>query len=187
MTVNTRVIKLFLRGQELSSIPLTDGLKLQIIPSISYLPQCQKHHFAAFIQDKAIVIVWDDDPRHILDRTRHLEQQLMAMIWKGTSVFKEDEASNQGSYIQTSAVARDEDGGIDADDFIEKPRKTVMIQAWLSAVTLVLVTAAIGFGFRQIAIEVKIDRYWMRLAFVAVVPLQIWLALVKSDSHLEDS
>jgi hypothetical protein len=181
MTVNTRVVKLLLRRQEASYIPLADDLKLQIIPSLSYLPLCQKHHFAAFIQDIAIVLVWDDDPRNILDRTRNLEEQLMTVIWKGASSIYDDGVSNQEEDSQAPTVANEEGDGVCSESLAEKPRKIVMIQSWLSAVTLAMVIAALGFGLRAVAIEVKVDKSYLRVAFAVVVPIQIWLALVGSD------
>ena len=67
MTVNTRVIKLFLHSNDKAYVPLKGGLRLQVLPDISYLPRCQKHQFAAFIADRGLLIVWDDEPRHLLD------------------------------------------------------------------------------------------------------------------------
>lgn len=51
MTINTRVIRLFLERHRASYVPLGDGLRLQVLPSIEHLPRCQKHHFGAFIKD----------------------------------------------------------------------------------------------------------------------------------------
>ncbi|KAK4978475.1 hypothetical protein LTR66_010567 [Elasticomyces elasticus] len=56
MTVNTKVIKLFLRGNTDPYVPLGDGLRLQVLPSMAYLPGCQKHQSAAFIADRGILV-----------------------------------------------------------------------------------------------------------------------------------
>ena len=183
MTVNTRVIKLFLRRQDLAYVPLKDGLHLQILPSISFLPTCQKHHFAAFIQDAGVLVVWDDEPKHLLVRAKHIEAQLMKMIWSEADDAPYDEKENKGGDVAVNEVPAED--GIDGEDLelrSSKPRKLVLIQAILCALTLIITIAAIGSGWRQIAIEVKVDMAMLRLAFILVVPLQIWLALV---SYLE--
>ena len=179
MTVNTRVIKLFMRRQDLAYVPLDDGLRLQILPNITYLPTCQKHHFAAFIADTSLLIVWDDEPKHLLVRARNIEQQLMRMIWKPDSAPYDEKTNKTQSVLVTEVPYDGEDGAAAGEEQREKPRKTIMIQAVLCALTLIILLLAIGSGWRQVAIELAIDHSMLRLAFAAVVPLQMWLALVR--------
>jgi len=179
MTVNTRVIKVFLRSQELAYVPLADGLRLQILPNITFLPSCQKHHFAAFIQDSSILVVWDDEPRHLLVRAKKIEDQLMEMIWKPeNSPYHEKNNKTQSVLVAETAYNGSENGLVDGEEQKEKPRKLILIQAVLCALTLTLLIAAIGSGWRQIAIEVAVDKQMLRLGFAVVVPFQCWLALV---------
>ena len=180
MTVNTRVIQLFMRRQDLPYIPLDDGLRLQILPNITYLPTCQKHHFAAFIADSSLLVVWDDDPKHLLVRARNIEQQLMKMVWKPDSVQYDEKANKSQNVLVTEVASDSEEGTGDGEVQQEKPRKTIMIQSVLCALTLIILLLAIGSGWRQVAIELAIDHSMLRLAFAAVVPLQMWLALVRS-------
>ena len=185
MTVNTRVIKLFLRRQDLPYVPLRDGLRLQILPNITYLPTCQKHHFAAFIADSSILVVWDDEPRHLLVRAQNIEEQLMGMIWKGNTL-SNDEKTEKSQVVEVTEVNSDASSGdVEREDSIAKPRKIVMNQAVLCGLTLILLIAAIGAGWRQIAIELVVDKQMLRLAFVAVVPFQCWLALVSHRLHVQ--
>ena len=178
MTVNTRVIKLFLRRTDLPYVPLQDGLRLQILPNITYLPTCQKHHFAAFIQDTSILIVWDDAPKHLLSRAQDIEKQLMAMIWQDDSPYDEKANKSQSVLINEYPI-QTEDGEMVSEDLApEKPRKLVLIQATLCGLTLALLIAAIGSGWRQITNELLVDHQMLRLAFAVVVPFQCWLALV---------
>ena len=178
MTVNTRMISTILRSQNLSFIPLRDGLRLQVLPNISYLPTCQKHHFAAFIKDTSLLVAWDDSPKNLLARIRLIEEQLMTKIWQESTY--EEKSSEKTSQVPTTTVPLDETDleGSQEDLVMEKPRKTVLIQAVLTGITLMLIIAAIGSGWRQIAIETDVDKSMLRMAFIAVVPLQIWLALV---------
>lgn len=181
MTVNTRVIKLFLRRQDLSYVPLQDGLRLQILPDVTHLPQCQKHHFAAFLNDSAILVVWDDEPKNLLKRAEHIQKQLMDMIWQESSPYQTEKASQKNSHdvSVTDLGFGSEEGVISEENLVEKPRRTVLIQPVLTAITLFLIIAALGSGWRQIAVELVVDKSWLRLAFLIVVPLQIWLALVR--------
>jgi hypothetical protein len=176
MTVNTRIIKLFLKNNNLSYVPLKSGLRLQVLPDISHLPHCQKHHFAAFIQDSATLIVWDDDPNHILQRVQNIEDQLIQMIWKEDP--DGDESSIPASAIPSQSNVNLSDGvHVENENAGRPPRRVVLIQPILAAITLILLMSAIGSGWREIAVEIKVDKSWLRLAFLAVVPLQCWLAL----------
>lgn len=181
MTVNTRVIKLFLRRQDLSYVPLQDGLRLQILPDITHLPRCQKHHFAAFMNDTATLVVWDDEPRNVLKRAKDIQQQLMDMIWQEDSPYQNEKPTGKDSHgASVMEFAVDSEHGDTAhEDLTEKPRRIVLIQPVLTGITLFLIIAALGSGWRQLAVELVVDKSWLRLAFLLVVPLQIWLGLVR--------
>ena len=182
--MNTRIIKLFLRRQDIAYVPLDNGLRIQVLPSIQQLPQCQKHHFAAFLQDSSMLVVWDDDPNHILIRAQNIEDQLMSMIWKEQDEEDGDEktASHSKMASQTPSIHVTEFAGSARSDmevfFEEPPRRPVLIQALATALTLLISVAAIGTGFRRVAVELGTDGRYVRLAFIAVAPLQLWLALV---------
>jgi membrane glycosyltransferase len=173
ITVNTRVIKLFLNRNNNPYVPLKNGLRLQVLPDVSFPPRCQKHQFAAFIADRGLLVVWDDEPRHILDRAQKIEKALMEMIWDdGTE--DDDEEKDAMSVHPTEA-------GTEAGDVergtIEQPRPIFLLMPILSACTLFLTTLAIGSGYGRIAVETTVDQFYLRLAFVAAVPAQMWLAL----------
>ncbi|KAK5014758.1 hypothetical protein LTR60_003195, partial [Cryomyces antarcticus] len=186
MTVNTRVIKLFLHNNDKPYVPLGDGLRLQVLPDMSYLPRCQKHQFAAFIADRGILVVWDDQPRHLLDRAERIERELMAMIWQGESPFSENEKAPAKSE-NVSITEVDGESGADVEAVMEAPRSIVLIQPVLSACTMALTIVAIGAGWRQIAIEVFVDHMYMRMLFIFVVPAQMWLALSSFKPSLATS
>lgn len=102
----------------------------------------------------------------------------MARIWQDDTTL--EEKSEKTSHVNTATASLDEtELDMSSEDLAtEKPRKTVLIQAILTGITLLLIIAALGSGWRQIAIETFVDKSMMRLVFFAVVPLQIWLALV---------
>jgi hypothetical protein len=173
MTVKTRVIALFLDRTHADYLPLPDGLKLQILPSITYLPNCQKHHFAAFVRDSSLLVVWQDDPRLLLEKVRSIESQLMDVIWMADEHRK---SHSSGPHVQecttTSPVAAE------IEDGMEGLRPLKLNQAVMVAVTLILSITALGAGWRQIAIEISVDHSFSRLTFGICVPFQLWLAQV---------
>ena len=178
MTVNTRVIKLLLTRTELSYVQITPGLRLQVIPDIEALPFCQKHQSAAFVASKQLLIVWEDDPKKLLERASYIQDTLMKMIW-GTALAEGPEGEKKGAIIDIEALDAIDEG---APGVPEKRRRIVLTQAVLSAVTLILVIAAMGSGWRQIAIELVVDRNWVRIAFAACIIPQIWLSLVSTHA-----
>jgi hypothetical protein len=184
MSIKTQVIKLLLRRIDMIHVPFDNGLRIQVLPNITFLPDCQKHHFAAFIQDSAMLIVWDDDPNHLLSRAQGVEDHLMSMVWnvddeenEKSSIAAPSKAASRAPSIRVKEGSSSQNSDSE-ENLAEAPRKTVLIQPILTAITLVLIFAAIGGGWKQIAMELMADKGWIRLGFVAVVPLQIWLALV---------
>ena len=182
MTVSTRVINLLMQREDLVFIQLKDGLKLQILPNIAFLPTCQKYQNAAFLKDQAILIVWADSPKEVCAKAAVIEEQMMHIFSQGMSPYEEPVDEKQESAVNVveipSDVASGEDGYGKEEGLVEKPRKIILTQAIITAVTLFLVVAAMGTGFRHMAVEIDVDQSYLRLAFIAIVPIQIWLALV---------
>ncbi|KAI9711350.1 MAG: hypothetical protein M1812_007199 [Candelaria pacifica] len=182
MTVNTQLIKVFLRRQDVSYVPLPDGLRLQILPDIHHLPQCQKHHFAAFIQDSAMLVVWDDEPRDILKRAEKIQTQLMELIWQENGVFTEKSAAESKNVLVTERPIDGSSSGGDVEELItDTSRRPVLIQPVMTALTLILLIAALGAGWRLLALQIAVDHNWMRLGLLAYVPIQVFLSLVSPN------
>ncbi|KAI0387103.1 glycosyl transferase family group 2-domain-containing protein [Hypomontagnella monticulosa] len=177
MTVNTRVINVILASRRTTYeyIPLSDGLRLQVLPSMRELPRCQKHHFAAFIQDFQILVVWDDDPKKVLARADALERELMKMIWgNGEEEQEQDEEKepekNQGVEVDVSDV------DLEAASESER-RETKLSSPMIVAVTLALCITCMGLGLRSLTYEVATDGWYVRLALIAVIPVEMWVAM----------
>lgn len=61
MTINSRVIKTFLAwSPDALDVPLKNGLRVQVLPSMEELPRARKAQSAAFIASEGLLIVWDD-------------------------------------------------------------------------------------------------------------------------------
>jgi len=60
-----------------------------------------------------------------------------------------------------------------------------MWQAAYCGMSILLLTVAIGSGYRQIAIEeFQAPKHWLRLLFLICLPAQVWLSLVSYMSAL---
>jgi len=175
MTVTTRVIRILLSANTLPFVEIEPGLRVQVLQDVQDLPQCQKHQFAAFLVNQGYLLVWDDDPKRILQRAEKMEMAIMRMIWGNESAYPEENGEKQESVGGTSVNETDTEG-----QFPEKPRRIVLLQSWLTAFTLMICLTGIGAGWRDIAVEMAIDFDWKRLCFLLVVIPQFWLSLVSS-------
>lgn len=176
MTVNTSVIRTIMQS-DAQFVPLPNGLRLQVLPSIPYLADCQRHQNAAFIQDLGILTVWADNPKECAKRAQDIESQLIQVFSQGMSGF--DEKMGEVVVDEVPADEYDPETGIPRENGIsDPPRRIKLNQAVLCAATLFLIIVTLASGWRQLAIELAVDKGWIRLAFIVVMPLQVWLALV---------
>ncbi|PQE04687.1 glycosyltransferase family 2 protein [Rutstroemia sp. NJR-2017a BBW] len=172
MTVSTRVIQIFLARQESEYVPLSEDLRLQVLPSVDYLPRCQKHHFGAFIQNLQILLVWDDQAKHVLDRAEYFEKSLMEMIWAEGEEEIFDEKKND---VQVGS--EEVNGKKDLESAAPPRRMTMLINPIMVGLTLALLFSALGLGWRNLGLEVAADGKLYRLALLAVTPCQIFVSL----------
>jgi hypothetical protein len=170
MTVNSRVIKTFLQwSPDAVDVPLLNGLRIQILPTIEDLPRARKHQFAAFIASDALLVVWDDDALHLVQRAKAIESELMELVWKTGS--QEDDDEKKDAHVGVYEV--DEETG----EIIPEKRGLHLQNTVLVALTLILIMTTLGAGFRQIAIETDVDGSFTRLALLALTPVQIFFTL----------
>ncbi|KAE9378208.1 hypothetical protein N431DRAFT_329529 [Stipitochalara longipes BDJ] len=178
MTVQTRMMRIFLARQNASHVPLENGLQLQVLPSVEYFPRCQKHQFAVVIQDRELLVVWDDKPKSLLNRAARIEESLMRIIWgNGEQLYEkpEDKKSSEVSMVELP------DGTVTPSELEEallvESRPTKLLNAVFVGLTLTLLVAALGSGWRNLAIEVSADGSYIRLALLAVTPCQVFVPL----------
>lgn len=179
MTVNTPVVRAILgtlRSIDFDYVPLPDGLRVQILQRMEDLPKGQLHHFAAFLQDENILIVWDDDPESLLRRAQSLEKRFVEMIW-GTEG-EQDNNDDEKKQPEVDSIDVDPsqlEGGI----LVEK-RPVRLENACVVALTLALAITCLGLGWRNLAMEVQVDGSYTRLALLAVGPVQLFCSLVSA-------
>ena len=180
ISIKDRVVTVLLSQPDLLYIPIQDNLRLQIVPDVEYIPKCQRSQGAAFCKNQDMLVVWGDSVDATEQRADKYLKQMVEVFSQGFGTHNEKEKDTV--MVKEMAMDGSEDaysGDLDTEDNFQEPRrKIVLIQSVLSALTLLLVVAAIGSGLRQIAIEIGVDHSYIRLAFVIAVPFQIWLALV---------
>ena len=179
MTVHSRVIKTFLAwSPDATDVPLMNGLRVQILPTISDLSRARKHQFAAFVASDALLIVWDDDPSHIMERAEAIESELMELVWKAGAPREEGEANDDKRATRITEFEVDKESG----EISPEQRPTNLMNTILVAFTIVIILTLLGLGFRSVAVEVAVDKGYTRLAFLVLTPVQVFFTLVRSPT-----
>jgi len=179
MTVNSRVIKTFLAwSPDAIDVPLTNGLRVQVLPTMEDLPSARKHQFAAFIADEALLVVWDDDVHNLIKRAQFIEDELMELVWSAGD--NEEIKEGEDQIRRGPGVVDVEYDPVTGEELPEK-RPTHLQNTVLVALALVIICALLGAGFRQVTIEMAVDKNWLRLLFLIMTPVQIFFTLV---SHI---
>ncbi|KAI1392627.1 glycosyl transferase family group 2-domain-containing protein [Hypoxylon trugodes] len=172
MTVNSRVIRTFLSwSPEAVDVPLMNGLRIQIVPTIDDLARARKHHFAAFVASEAMLVVWDDDALHLVQRAAAIESELMELVWKTGRVKEGSDEKKPGTVVRESEVD-EESGRVN----LEK-RPVHLLNACLISMVIILVVLTLGAAWRQLAIEITVDGNYARLGLVCLLLIQVFFSL----------
>jgi hypothetical protein len=186
MTVNTLVMRAILgalRGKDadMDFVPLPQGLRVQIIRTITDLPHCQLHHYAAFVEDIGMLIVWEDDANTLLQRVQSLHGQLVEMIW-GTGPNDVEDTLDEKNSTHVEAAEIDPE---QLEDALSREHRPVQLtSAAMVGVTMALCITCLGLGWKAIVLQIMVDGNMTRLALLAVTPVQFFASLVScSFSH----
>lgn len=173
LTVNSRVIQTFVQyTPNATDVPLGKGLHVQILPCIDDLPKARKNQGAAFLASEQLLLVWDDDPNAIFGRATHIEDELMKLVWKAGEPEEEEEMTEKkGPAVVETEI--DEETG----EYKPENRPTNIMNGVLVGCTLVIITVMLGLGFKQIAVQVMVDQNYIRIAFLILIPVQIFFTL----------
>jgi hypothetical protein len=188
MTVNTPVVRALLeslsRKTDMDYVPLPDGLRVQIVQTMADLPTCQLHHFAAFIEDIRVLIVWDDEPEQLLERVRNLEARFMEIIW-GNGDADDDELQDEkrGGHH----MIEDLDPAQLEEALSREQRPVRLMSAAMVGLTLALCVTCLGLGWRALVLELRVDDDYTRIALLVVAPAQIFVSLVRRPTRLRTS
>jgi hypothetical protein len=173
MTVNTPWVQSIVssiraRDFYIDSIPLQGGLNLQVLQRMTDLPRCQKHHFAAFVVEPPLLVVWDDDPNKIIKRIERLEADIVSLVWK-TEMEDDDEEPPS----DTKEYYGDEEEGETTE-----VRPVRLTRATMVGMSLALALVCLGLGWRALALEIMLDGYYLRLLLLLASPIQLFVSLV---------
>jgi hypothetical protein len=170
MTVNSDVIEPFLTwNPEAVDVPLLNGLRIQILPTFEDLYQARRHQYAAFISSESLLVVWDDEPTHLLQRARTIEAELLKFVWKTAN-----EAEGEKGEMSDFEYEIDEETG----DITQKERPVLLYNSFMVGCSLCLVTVLIGLGYAKIASDIVELKSWQSLAFLAMTPVNAFMTLV---------
>jgi hypothetical protein len=174
MTVNTRLVGMILAHTELPYLVMDNGKRLQIVPDFDALPFCQRHQSAAFVKSHQLLVVWEEEPKMLLERAEIIIDTLVDEVW-GKTFYVTDKSTGEKMEID---VHDTDDQPVQKTNV--KPRRMPFWQTCYTAAAICLMTTAIGSGWRQVAIEQVHDPNWTRLLFMLAMPVQAWLSLVRS-------
>jgi hypothetical protein len=171
MTVSSRVIQTFLQWRpDAADVPLLDGLKVQILPTMADLPRARKHQFAAFVAQEGLLVVWEDEPMQLVDRAAAIESGLMALVWNSRDEVTPDA---EKKLPNMEGIVIDAESG--QKTYPQRPRH--MQNTVLVTLTLILIITTLGAGARSLAIEIAIDHNYFRLALLLLTPIQVFFTL----------
>ena len=180
MTIASRTIETFLSyNPQATTVPLDDaGMSVQVVATLADLARAQKMQYAAFVAKEGLLVVWDDEPMHLVDRAANIEQKLVSMEWTDLDV--QDKLADGGDKRQAHVNVMEVDS--ETGDIMPQHRPTHLMNTILVALTLILIVTVLGAGYRELAIEIAVDKGYIRLAFIVLTPVQVFFTLV--SQHL---
>src|SRR5450755_2589710 len=171
MTVNSTVIKSYLQGLPDSiDIPLMNGLRVQVVPTIEDLATARTHQFAACVASEALLVVWDDEAMNVVQRAKQIEWELMQLLWTSDTYSTKD-ASKSNLTVEEKEL----DPDADPEEAAPEKRPTVFINTVLVSISLCAIITTLGLGFREILIEIMVEKGYTsnpytRAALIALTP-----------------
>lgn len=180
MTVNTPVVRALLDSivskTDLDHVPLPDGLRVQVLRTMADLPRGQLHHFAAFVEDVRLLVVWDDEPEKLLARVQNLEARFIEIIWGNGEEGDEDE---DGGEKKGAAAAVQELDPAQLEEALAAEKRPVRLEsAVVVSIAMVLWVMCPAIGVRWLVFQALVDGTYIRFALVAALPVQMFTSLV---------
>lgn len=177
MTITSQVLGTYMMAhRDAIEVPLSNGLRIQVLPSMEDLPRARKHQFAAFVASEGLLVVWDDDPNHMLTRGKEIEKALMDLFWDRKAGGEDAEFDEKKPGARVTEYEVDEEGEI-----ITQRRPTNLQNSILVGCTIVLVAIMLGAGVRSVVSEFSVDKGYIRCAFLLLIPVQIFFTLVSDN------
>lgn len=178
MTVNTPVVRALMDTLSgFSEVPLPNGLRVQILHTMADLPRGQLHHFAAFIEDARILVVWDDEPEKLLARAQDLEARFIEIIWGDGLNAKDGDESPDEKKAAASTHLEELDPAQLEEALARENRPVRLENAIMVSLTQILCITCLALGWRAMAYESMVDGTYVRWALLSVAPAQYFVSL----------
>lgn len=176
ITIKTETITIFLQQTQLSYVPFAGGLRIQMLPDITSLSRCKKHQLAAFIQQPPMLVVWHEDPNCLIAKADEIQSHLIKYIWSNESNFDTPDEKRANDYFGSGNESNGQDTSSDPEQqLVEKPRKTVLYQAFLTALAGAVCFFCVSIGVSKLAVQVAVDKSYLRLVLLIFIPAQVWV------------
>jgi len=189
MTIKTGAIRVILKGISpgMTSIPLQNGMEVQILKTLGDLADCKIHQNAAFIKQNRYLVVWEDTPRKLVQRAEMIEVNLLPKSSveeeetedEGTSGRKRRSTSSKREARRSRSASRPKVEASSSEESVLAPQRRVpLAHAVEIALALVLQLSTMGLWWRRLVIECILAETWIPLASLGFVPLQLFCTLV---------
>ncbi|KAK5090282.1 hypothetical protein LTR05_000454 [Lithohypha guttulata] len=171
MTVRSRTIETLLASSlGVQDIPLQAGLRMQVVQNMADLAKARTAQCGAFIADLGLLVVWDDDPNNLINRATDIEEQTREIIWQMNEA---DQDEFHDTMYNNKMMAMDDEAQVAAP----QERPTHLLNTILVAFCLIIVIVLIGLAARSLATEIAVDKSYIRLAVLALIPVQVFFTL----------
>ncbi|KAM3069291.1 hypothetical protein ACMFMG_010798 [Clarireedia jacksonii] len=167
MTINSTVVEPFLtRSPDALDVPLTNGLRVQILPTIDDLPRARRAQHAAFIAKEALLVVWEDDPTLLFDRAKSIEDALLQTVWH-----ESDEKHEKVPQANVSEI--DEE----SNQATVEERPTMYLNSFMVSCSIALIMTLLGLGYAEVALEIVVLGKWISLAYIIMLPINAYFSM----------
>lgn len=170
MTITSTPIKALVALTRGPHVQIGSDKRLQIVSGFDVLPCCHRNQAAAFIASHNLLLVWGDDQAAVIERADDIQGDIRLMFGEDGLIYTSPSISGMDSSVRYENEATIAEEG---------PRRLQLFQCTYTGLAIVLLIAAIGTGFRQIALQHMQDPNWLRLLFLIALPAQLWLSLVR--------
>ncbi|KAH8830090.1 glycosyl transferase family group 2-domain-containing protein [Flagelloscypha sp. PMI_526] len=87
-----------------TAIYLDGATRIQVLKSMTQIPQAEKEQCGAFLRDERVLVVWSDSVENITGLVEELQQKLIQLIWKNRFLINSESAPSSPRSGATSRL-----------------------------------------------------------------------------------